>query len=258
MTAFNYHLVTAFFSGAVIGSFLNVVIHRLPRGGSIIHPPSHCPHCKIPIPPFHNIPIVSWLFLRGRCHHCRQPISFRYPLVETVTALYFLCIALSFGITLQSFVWALYGSSLIAVTGIDIDHKIIPDVITLPGMVLGLALSFILPITPWDSLLGLLAGGGFFYAVAEFSERVLGKAGMGGGDIKLTAMMGAFLGLESLVVAVFIALFTGSVMGITLIATGKKTRKDIIPFGPFLALGGIVCVFFGSDIVSWYLVMSGY
>jgi leader peptidase (prepilin peptidase)/N-methyltransferase len=177
-------------------------------------------------------------------------------------------------------VWAVYCSAMIVITGIDLDHKIIPDVITLPGMAVGLVATFwlskksglvalilgqwiapdlflhLLPLA--DSFLALLLGGGFFTTVAVVSERLLGKQGMGGGDIKMAAMMGAFLGVEKLAVAVFIALLSGSLVGITLMALGRKSRKDIIPFGPFLALGAVTVVFFGEEILNWYLRMHGF
>jgi leader peptidase (prepilin peptidase)/N-methyltransferase len=239
--------------GAVIGSFLNVIIYRLPRGESIVKPASHCPHCGSSIAPWDNIPILSFIVLRGRCRHCHRPITFRYPLVETANALLYLSVFLCFGIGFQALVWATYCSALIVVSAIDIDHRIIPDVITLPGMALGIVTSFWMPRTSLDSLLALLAGGGFFYLVA-----VLSRGGMGGGDIKLTAMMGSFLGLKSLAVAVFIGLLSGSLISLVLMLMGRKTRKDIIPFGPFLALGGISVVFWGKKIIHWYVNIRYY
>jgi leader peptidase (prepilin peptidase)/N-methyltransferase len=272
--------VTAFVVGAIIGSFLNVVIHRLPRGESLVSPPSHCPHCGTAIAPWHNIPLFSYLLLGGRCRHCRGPISPRYPLVETANALLYLAIALRFGIGPEALAWAAYSSAMIAITGIDFDHKIIPDAITLPGTAIGLATTFwvakdsglvALILSQWiapesfahflplaDSFLALLLGGGFFYTVAVVSERLLGKQGMGGGDIKMAAMMGAFLGVENLAVAVFLALLSGSLVGIAMIALGRKSRKDLIPFGPFLALGAVTVVFFGEELLHWYLRMHGF
>ncbi len=246
----------AFIFGAIIGSFLNVVIHRLPLEQSIVSPSSRCPRCGTPIPPWHNVPIISWIVLRGKCRGCGGGISFRYPLVEAANALLYLYIFTRFGFTFQALAAAVYCSALIVVTGIDFDHKVIPDVISLPGMLLGLACSFFLPPGFWNALLALLAGGGFFWAVAAVSDKLLGKPGMGGGDIKLAAMMGSFLGMESLVVAVFIALLSGSLVSVVLIGLGRKSRKDVIPFGPFLALGGMTAYFWGSAIFSWYLAVS--
>ncbi len=264
--------------GAIIGSFLNVVIHRLPAGESIVFPGSHCPRCDAPVRAWDNIPVLGWIALRGRCRDCREPISTRYPLVEMANALLWAALALRFGPGVQFFTSAALCSALLAITLIDVDHWIIPDAITLPGILVGLATSFFLPprdsllaeflhhrlglghlpgllASPgfWDSLAAMLLGGGLFYLVA-----VLSRGGMGGGDIKLTAMMGAFLGMRDLGVAVFVGLLAGSTVGIALMIAGRKTRKDAIPFGPFLALGGICAVFWGRALVAWYLDLRGY
>jgi leader peptidase (prepilin peptidase)/N-methyltransferase len=270
--------VVAALFGAVVGSFLNVVIHRLPAGESIVFPGSRCPRCGAPIRPWDNIPVLGWVALGGRCRDCREPIALRYPLVELANALLWAALALRFGPGLPFLVFAAFCSALLAITMIDLDHWIIPDVITLPGIVVGLAASFFVPpreslladllhrglgldrlpgalSSPgfWDSLAALLLGGGLFYLVA-----VLSRGGMGGGDIKLTAMMGAFLGLRDLGVAVFIGLISGSVVGIGLMIAGRKTRKDLIPFGPFLALGGVTAVFWARPLVDWYLRLRGF
>ena len=249
---------TAFVFGALIGSFLNVVIYRLPRGESLVRPGSRCPTCGTPVRPWQNIPVLSWFLLGGKCRSCRSPISFRYPLVETTNALLYLALTMRFGADPQVLVWALYCSALLVVTGIDYDHQIIPDAITLPGMAAGLAYSLVGPLTFFQSLTALLAGGAFFYAVAALSPLIFGKEGMGGGDIKLAAMMGSFLGLGSLIVAVYIALLAGSAISLALIGLGRKKRKDIIPFGPFLALGGVLAVFWGPGIVDWYLTYTNF
>ena len=272
-----FPVVAALF-GAVFGSFLNVVIHRLPAGESLAFPGSHCPRCGAPIRARDNIPVLGWIALGGRCRDCREPIAVRYPLVELANALLWAALALRFGFGFPFFAFAAYCSALLAITLIDVDHWIIPDAITLPGTVAGLVASLFLPprgslladllhrrlgldrlpgflASPgfWDSLAALLIGGGFFYLVA-----VLSRGGMGGGDIKLTAMMGAFLGLRDLGVAVFIGLLAGSAVGIALMIAGRKTRKDLIPFGPFLALGGVCAVFWGRPLVEWYLRLQGY
>jgi len=264
--------------GAVVGSFLNVVIHRLPAGESVVFPGSHCPRCGAPIRAWDNVPVLGWIALRGRCRDCREPIAARYPLVELANALLWAALALRFGLGFQLFAYAAFCSALLAITLIDVDHWIIPDAITLPGIAVGLAASFFLPHRHslladllqhrlgldrlpgflasagfWDSFAALLLGGGLFYLVA-----VVSRGGMGGGDIKLTAMMGAFLGMRDLGVAVFIGLLAGSAVGIALMIAGRKTRKDAIPFGPFLALGGICAVFWGRGLVDWYLNLRGY
>jgi leader peptidase (prepilin peptidase)/N-methyltransferase len=264
--------------GAVVGSFLNVVIHRLPAGESSVFPGSHCPRCGAPIRPRDNVPVLGWIALGGRCRDCRAPIDPRYPLVELANALLWAALALRFGFGFPLFAFAALCSALLAITLIDVDHWIIPDAITLPGIVAGLLASFFLPPRGsliaeflrhrllldrlpgflassgfWDSLAAVLLGGGFFYLVA-----VVSRGGMGGGDIKLTAMMGAFLGLRDLGVAIFVGLIAGSAVGIALMIAGRKTRKDAIPFGPFLALGGICAVFWGRSLVTWYLDLRGY
>jgi leader peptidase (prepilin peptidase) / N-methyltransferase len=262
----------------VVGSFLNVVIHRLPAGESLVYPGSHCPRCGAPIRPRDNVPVLGWALLGGRCRDCREPIAARYPLVELANALLWAALALRFGHGFAFLAFAVFCSALLAITMIDVDHWIIPDAITLPGAVAGLAASFVLPprgslladalhhhlhlgrlpgflASPgfWDSLIALLIGGGFFYLVA-----VVSRGGMGGGDIKLTAMMGAFLGLRDLGVAVFIGLLAGSAVGVGLMLAGRKGRKDAIPFGPFLALGGVCAVFWGRPLVDWYLNLRGF
>jgi leader peptidase (prepilin peptidase)/N-methyltransferase len=264
--------------GAVVGSFLNVVIHRLPAGESIVFPGSRCPRCGAPIRPWDNVPVLGWLALRGRCRDCREPISPRYPLVELANALLWAALALRFDPGLHLLAMAAFCSALLAITMIDVDHWIIPDAITLPGILVGLAASFVAPpreslladllhealglgrlprplAAPafWDSLAALLLGGGLFYLVA-----VLSRGGMGGGDIKLTAMMGAFLGMRDLGVAVFVGLVAGSAVGIALMIAGRKTRKDLIPFGPFLALGGVIAVFWARPLVDGYLRLRGF
>ncbi len=272
-----FAIVAAVF-GAVVGSFLNVVVCRLPAGESIVSPRSRCPRCGAPIRPRDNIPVLGWLALRGRCRDCRAPIALRYPLVEAANALLWAALALRFGPGVSFPVFAVFCSALVAITLIDADHWIIPDAITLPGIAVGLAASFVLPpreslvadllyhrlglwrlpgplTAPgfWDSLAALLIGGGFFYLVALVS-----RGGMGGGDIKLTAMMGAFLGLRDLGVAVFAGLLSGSAVGIALMIAGRKSRKDLIPFGPFLALGGVTAIFWSRQLIEWYLRLRGY
>jgi leader peptidase (prepilin peptidase)/N-methyltransferase len=270
--------VAAALFGAVIGSFLNVVIHRLPTGESLAVPGSHCPRCGAPIRPRDNVPVVSWILLRGRCRACGEPISPRYPLVELANALLWAALALRHGPGAAFVALAALCSALLAITLIDVDHWIIPDAITLPGMAAGLIASFFVPprgsllaralydglglgrlpgplatLAFWDSLAALLVGGGFFYLVA-----VVSRGGMGGGDVKLTAMMGAFLGLRDLGVAVFLGLLAGSSVGVALMIAGRKGRKDAIPFGPFLAFGGVCAVFWGRRLVDWYLNLRGF
>lgn len=246
--------IFAFIFGAVVGSFLNVCICRLPKGESVVFPPSHCPACNTPIAFHDNIPLVSWLLLRGKCRACRVSISCQYPLVELVTALLTLFLFLRFGPTLPFAVLFLFCAAMVVVTFIDLEHQIIPDVISLPGIVLGFIFSFFIPEVGWlNSLLGILAGGGSLFLVAALYQRLAGKEGMGGGDIKLLAMMGAFFGWKAIPFIIFISSLVGSVIGITVMLIQKKDAKLAIPFGPFLAFGAILYIFYGGQIMHWYL-----
>jgi len=242
-------MLAVFIFGLIIGSFSNVVIYRLPSGNSIIFPSSHCRSCFAPIHPLDNIPLFSYLLLRGRCRYCRESISLRYLGVESLSGVLYVVLWYKFGLNFQLLVYALLISSLLMIAVIDFDHKIIPNSITLPGILTGLGLSFwALPIAPLDSLIGLFAGGIFFYLVALIS-----KGGMGGGDIKLIAMIGAFLGWQGVFFTILVGALAGSVVGLSLMSLGKKGRKDKVPFGPFLALGAILYILAGDYLISWYL-----
>jgi leader peptidase (prepilin peptidase)/N-methyltransferase len=243
-----------FIFGLLVGSFLNVCIYRLPRNESLVFPASHCPGCGTAIPPWLNIPVVSYLLLRGRCRSCAASISAIYPLVELLTAFLGLLLYLRFGLTLPFFILALLCAALVVVTFIDLEHQIIPDEISLPGIVIGFACSFFIPRLGWlNSLLGILAGGGSLYLVAWGYERLTGKEGMGGGDIKLLAMLGAFFGWKAIPFIILVSSLTGSIIGITLMLVRKQDGKLAIPFGPFLVIGTLVHIFFGRQIVAWYL-----
>ena len=238
--------------GLVIGSFLNVCIWRIPRGESLVTPSSHCPSCGRSISIYDNIPIVSFIGLRGRCRHCRLPISVRYPVVELINGVGYALLIWRYGSQWHTLVYALLFSALVVITFIDIDHQIIPDRITLPGMVLGLmAAAWVLPHGFWDASAGLLLGGGLFYLIA-----ILSRGGMGGGDIKMIAMVGAFLGWKAVLLTIFLGALTGSLMGLFLILFHGKNRKTPVPFGPFLSLGGWVSIFFGQEIIQWYQTLS--
>lgn len=249
--------IFAFVLGAVVGSFLNVCIYRLPAGKSIVSPPSACPGCGNRIRWYDNVPIVSWFLLRGRCRHCRAPIAWRYPLVEALNGLLTLLLFHKFGPTFAFLALFVFCSSLVAITFIDLDHQIIPDEISLPGIVLGFVCSFFLPWTGWlTSLLGILLGGGSLFLVAWGYEKLTGKEGMGGGDIKLLAMMGAFLGWRSVPFIIFAASLVGSVIGIAAMLIQKKDGKLAIPFGPFLAFGALLYIFYGRKLILWYLTLG--
>jgi len=245
---FAYSLSVAVVLGLIIGSFLNVCIHRIPLNESVLSPASRCPSCRHPVRWRDNIPVISFLLLLGRCRDCGQPISWRYPLVELANGLGYALLVWRFGVGLETVVYALLLSSLLVITFIDLDHQIIPDRITLPGMIIGLVAStLILPLGFLNALVGLLLGGSLFYGVAMAS-----RGGMGGGDIKLIAMIGAFLGWREALLTIFIGALTGSVIGIFLIAFKGKSRKYPVPFGPFLSLGALISLFSGSAIWAWY------
>jgi leader peptidase (prepilin peptidase) / N-methyltransferase len=250
-------LAFAFLFGAVVGSFLNVCIWRIPAGESIVSPPSHCPGCGTRIRAYDNIPIVSYLLLGGRCRDCRTRISARYPAVEALTGAGFVLVAWQFGPTLEALVAALFVAALITISFIDLDHQIIPDVISLPGIVVGLLLAVAGVGPSWrDSVLGILLGGGTLWAVAAGYQALTGREGMGGGDIKLLAMVGAFIGWRGVLVTLMIGSLTGAVVGIVLmIARGSDSRLPI-PFGPFLALGAACGLFFGDTAINWYLGLA--
>ncbi|HEY7678320.1 MAG TPA: prepilin peptidase [Candidatus Methylomirabilis sp.] len=256
-------MVAAGVFGLVMGSFLNVCIHRLPRGESVVAPRSRCPHCAVTIRPLDNIPVLSYLVLGGRCRACGARISPRYPLVEGLTAVCFAAAIGAFGPTLRGVLAAAFLGGLVVVTFVDLDHQIIPRTITFPGILLGLlgALLGAGPPAP-DALVSCLAGAGFLYLVATAAEEIINwhvekeedwKPAMGAGDFDLAAMMGAFLGSRSLIVAFLAATLTGSAVGLTLIAIRRHEWGKHIPFGPYLALGAAVALFFGEAAVRWYL-----
>ena len=243
-----------FMLGLCIGSFLNVCIYRLPSSMSIINPSrSICPKCNSAISFYDNIPVFSYLWLKGRCRHCQTPISLRYPLVELMTGIIAVDIFFMFGPTPAGIIYFIFISSLLVITFIDIDHQIIPDVITLPGIPIGLVASFVLPaMTFKTSLLGMLAGGGSLWIVAWTYSLITRKEGMGGGDIKLLAMIGAFIGWKGVVFTVFAASVAGTFVGITVMLVKGKNLKFAIPFGPFLSIGAMSYLFFGEKILAWY------
>lgn len=245
--------VIVFALGAAIGSFLNVCIYRLPLGESIAWPGSRCPSCQAPIRPLENIPLLSYLILRGRCRHCRKPISWRYPLVEALNGLGYVLLLWQFGLIWTTAIYALFFSSLVVVTFIDLDYQIIPDLITLPGIGVGLAAGYFLPQGFMSSLIGFLVGGGFFYLVADLSYRILKQEGMGGGDIKLIAMIGAFLGWHQVILTIFLASLSGAVIGLSIMAVKGWARRTPIPFGPFLAFGAVLALFWGPAMMEWYV-----
>ena len=250
--------LAAILFGAVIGSFLNVCIYRIPQGKSLLHPGSHCPQCGAGVRWYQNIPLVSYLILGGRCANCRTPISIRYPLVEGLTGLIFLLVFLRFGFQPATLIYWIFVSTLVVITFIDLDYQIIPDVISLPGIVVGFASSFFIPWLRWpDAVFGILLGGGSLYMVAAGYEFITKKEGMGGGDIKLLAMIGAFMGWKAVLPIIFFSSLLGCLVGIPLMLIKKADSKLAIPFGPFLAAAAIIFLLYGSRIVQEYLVFVG-
>jgi len=244
--------------GALIGSFLNVCIIRLPREESIITPGSHCPHCAKPINFYDNIPVVSYLLLKGRCRYCKESISIQYPLVEGITALGSLALFMRFGPSLSYLFYFSFVAALIVITGIDLYHQIIPDVISLPGIGVGLLASLVIPqINFLDSLIGALLGGGSLFIVATLYQWLFKREGMGGGDVKLLAMIGAFLGWKAVILTILLSSLIGSITGMIMMVLKGKDFKYAIPFGPFLSFGAVIALFYQNEIIFWYLRYKG-
>jgi leader peptidase (prepilin peptidase)/N-methyltransferase len=248
-----------FFFGAMIGSFLNVCIFRIPKEESIVFPASHCQKCLKPIAWHDNVPVISFVVLKGKCRNCSQKISWQYPFIELITGLLFVLFYSTFGISLQGVVYLIFSLALLVCTVIDWHHQIIPDAITLPGMVLGLVISAAFPSLHgqdvfWKGLLsaflGLLVGGGFLYASAVAAEFFLKKEAMGGGDIKLLGLIGTIIGWQGSVWTIFVSSVLGSILGLWLRFTQKK---EYFPFGPAIAAAAFIYLFYGQRAISWYL-----
>ena len=268
-------LAVALVFGLIIGSFLNVVILRLPRGESISVPRSHCPQCRRLIPWYDNIPILSYLILRGHCRRCRKTISIRYPLIEGLTALVSLLIYFKFGLSVEWGIFFAFSAALIVLAFIDLDHRILPDTITLNGIWIGMLVSILIaqpsPLASRllriagveltnvralafiGSLIGAVVGGGLLWGVAEAYLRLRGIEGMGFGDVKMMAMVGAFLGAPLALLTIMLGSLIGSVVGLLFIRLAGKTRQYELPFGTFLAAAGIITVLYGQDVVRWYV-----
>jgi len=250
--------------GAIVGSFLNVCIHRMPRDQSIVRPPSHCPSCDRPIRWWDNIPLVSYVVLRGRCRHCQARISPRYFLVELLTAFLFLASWLKYrdeSLPLAAIYWLLL-AGFIAATFIDFEHYIIPNEITVGGLAAGLVISAVYPALhqaetwlgglAWSAL-GAVVGGGVLLAVALLGEKIFKKEAMGMGDVKLLAAIGAFLGWQAALFSVFASSLVGGVVGLTLVLAGGKEWSSRIPYGPYIVFGAVLWMFWGPELVRWYL-----
>lgn len=265
----------AFLYGIIVGSFLNVCIWRLPRDESLVHPGSHCPKCGKALRAWDNIPLLSFLILRCRCRYCKAPITWRYFGVELLTGAYFVATYVVFHWTVDALVYALFGASLIAIFFIDLEHWIIPDQLSLFGIAIGIsrdaagmvqrtreAFRIPIPFTGWElplpqSIAGILACGGTFLAVAVISYYIFKKEGIGGGDIKLAAAVGANLALGPAMLSFFLAVALGSVIGIGLMVLGRKTRKDYVPFAPMMVAGALISMFYGHALIQMWRNYAG-
>ncbi|HBE44072.1 MAG TPA: prepilin peptidase [Deltaproteobacteria bacterium] len=253
--------IFVFLLGSVIGSFLNVCIFRIPREKSIIHPPSFCPQCEKPIKFYDNIPIVSYVLLKGRCRSCGVKIPFRYPFVEFITALLFLILYMQFGLSFEWFVNIFFLCLLIIISFIDLDFKIIPDILSIGGLGAGLFFSFFRPlfkhlepvIRIQDAFLGVVIGGGVLFAIAFIYQFFTKKEGMGGGDIKLLAMIGSFCGIRGVIFSLLAGSLFGTIVGIPLMIAKGGDTKYAIPFGPFLSLGALLFILKGDMLIGLFL-----
>jgi leader peptidase (prepilin peptidase)/N-methyltransferase len=255
----------AFATGAIVGSFLNVVIHRYPREESIVFPASHCPHCNTAIKWYDNIPVLSFLILRAKCRACGGPISWRYPLVELANGLFYLAIFQRTGPAVAFVLLAAFVSMTIALVYIDADIQILPDVIDLPGIVVGIACGFLALglrypsmtlATSWqDSLIGAATGGGIFIAIIGIYWLVRRVEGMGQGDIKMMAMIGALLGWRAVPAVLLVASISGAMVGIPLAMRSERGMQVALPFGVFLGFAALVVLFFGPTLSAWYLTL---
>lgn len=250
--------IIVFIYGICIGSFLNVCIYRIPESISLIRPPSTCPRCMARVRSYDNIPILSYLMLGGKCRFCRIPISARYPLTELFTGIMWVMTWYYFGISLTFFINIVFISSMIVVTLIDIDHGIIPDVISLPGIPLCFIASILISNAPIQeaaltSAIGILVGGGSLFSIAMIYKLLTGTDGMGMGDVKLLAMIGALIGLKGVFFTIFISSAVGTIIGILLMIVTRNNMKLSIPFGPFLAFGAVLYLFIGDQLIDWYL-----
>ena len=251
---YGIEIILLFILGLIVGSFSNVCIYRIPRNESIIYPASHCPKCRTKIKPIDNIPLLSYILLKGRCRNCGSKIFIQYPVVEFLTGLIYVIIYLIYGLSVQSLICIILSSALIIIAFIDLNEEIVPDVISLPGIITGLTLSFFVPYLSFiNSALGVVVGGGIILIIGLVGLVIFKKEAMGGGDIKLAAMIGAFLGWRYIIISLFFGFFLGALAGIFLIMSKIKSKEDAVPFGPFIILGSFIALLWGKNILSWYL-----
>jgi leader peptidase (prepilin peptidase) / N-methyltransferase len=239
--------------GLAVGSFLNVCIHRVPRQASIVHPASFCPQCGYVLQWYDNIPVVSYVLLRGRCRQCKTSISIRYPTIEFMTMVIFVLHYLTFGLDIILVPRLLFACVLIVLFAIDLEHHLLPNAITLPGIVVGLAFSAMVPPGLRDALIGTVVGGGVLWLIGEAYYRYSGQEGMGGGDVKMLAMIGAFLGWKLVVLTLVLSSILGSIVGVLVLAVRRGGLKYALPYGTFLSLAALAASLVGSRIVDWYV-----
>ncbi len=256
----------SFLLGCIVGSFLNVVIYRIPRKESIVFPGSHCPNCGHNLSPWENIPILSFLFLKGSCRNCGVKISLQYPFVELLTGVCFAFVTARFGLTFQTLVYLLFSATLISLSGIDLHTRLLPDAITLPGTILACALSLCTlfpgfrefwPVSPGIAFSGMAAGAGPLILISWLYFKITKREGLGGGDIKLMLFIGALTGPLVAILTIFLGAFIGTLVGIPLTMTKSEGRRFEIPFGPFLSGAAWIAALWGKDIMDWYLRLSG-
>ena len=250
-------LIFIFIIGLLIGSFLNVCIYRIPVEQSITFPPSHCTNCKTKLRPVDLIPVLSYLRYKGKCRYCGEKISLQYPIIEILNGLIYILIFINFGYSANFVFYSILSSLLVVIGVIDYKHTIIPNGSIIFGLIAGLIYRLILPLVleleiPWiDSILGLLIGGGFFLLIA-----IIFNGGMGGGDIKLMGMLGFFLGLNKIIMVTFLSFIIGAVFTLPLLALKKKSRKDMIPFGPFIALSALITMLYYHELLNLYFKIT--
>ena len=254
-------VIACAFLGLLIGSFLNVVIYRVPAGLSIVRPPSHCPGCGAEISPRDNIPVLSWLILRGHCRHCHEPISVRYPFVELLTAVLFGLMAWRFGLSWELPAYLYFAAVGLTLAAIDLDTKKLPNVLTLPSYVVGGVLLLIPAIVDhrWDDYLRAIAGAAVLFAF-YFLLAFIYPAGMGFGDVKLAGVLGLYLGWlgwGALILGGFLGFLFGAVIGVAMMAGGRAGRRTALPFGPFMVAGALVAIMIAEPVVNWYTHLIG-
>jgi leader peptidase (prepilin peptidase)/N-methyltransferase len=248
-------LVALAWLGLAVGSFLNVCIHRIPLGQSVANPPSRCPSCGYRLRWYDNIPVLGYVLLRGRCRNCGGPISVRYPLVELLTLVLFLVHWWVFGWSALMVVRLAFACALLVLFAIDFEHHLLPNVITLPGIAAGLIVSTVVPPGLVDAAIGTVLGGGVLWLIGEAYYRYAGQEGMGGGDVKMLAMIGAFLGWKLVLVTLVLSSVAGSLIGMLVIVLRRGDMKYALPYGTFLALGALAASLVGDRIVAWYVGM---